>query len=162
MAEVEIVQRGAGVARVLGHEGGDGAGPVADGLCAPREGAAVRLERADDPLAVVAEVAIARPEPRLILLGLGVALGHEVAGAAAVEDPRHGLCVRVEAAQDHLLRRREQVAGQPRRQHRTHLAQGERARDVQEEAHEMSGCGRRRPRGVRRPGPRGGRARSGP
>jgi hypothetical protein len=77
----------------------------------------------------------ALPQVSLVLAGVGVSQPHEVAGAAADEQAGDGLDAAGGRFEDLLFDRVGQINSNPVRHHGPDLAQGERARDVEEIAH---------------------------
>jgi hypothetical protein len=80
------------------------------------------------------QVAVALAEMPLICPLIGQSLAHEAAGAAAGQNARDGLRVRVDRLEGLLIGERGEVGGKPRRQHGAHLAQCEGTGEVEEVA----------------------------
>jgi hypothetical protein len=72
----------------------------------------------------------------LVLALIPYPQAHEIAGAAPYEQACYGLRLGMDRSQLLLLREADQVSHGPMGQHASHLAQGERACDVEEVAHE--------------------------
>lgn len=94
----------------------------------------VPLESRDYRRSRHSEATIAFPEMLLIGPLVCQTLTNEIAGAAPRQYPGHRIGIAMERLERVLIGKGGEVGGEAARQHRPHLAQGERARDIEEVA----------------------------